>query len=124
MTRREFERIVEEAVQSLPEAFRERIENVVIRVAESPTKRRSRVPEPKSRREPALYGLYEGVPRIDRSVEDGVRTPDRITIFKRAIERDHRSRPAMVRCIQETVLHELGHYFGLDDSQLDQLGYG
>jgi len=124
MTRREFERIVEEAVKSLPEAFRARIENVVIRVAESPSKRQSRVPEPKGRREPALYGLYEGVPRTDRSVEDNVRTPDRITIFKRAIERDHRSRPAMVRCIQETVLHELGHYFGLDDSQLDQLGYG
>jgi predicted Zn-dependent protease with MMP-like domain len=124
MTRREFERIVEEAVKSLPEAFRDRIENVVIRVAESPSKRQSRVTETKGRREPALYGLYEGVPRTDRSVEDAVRTPDRITIFKRAIERDHRSRSAMVRCIQETVLHELGHYFGLDDSQLDQLGCG
>ena len=111
MTRREFERIVEEAVKSLPEPFRDRLEKVVIRVAESPSKRQSRVPEPKGRREPALYGLYEG-------------TPDRITVFKRAIERDHRSRPAMVRCIQETVLHELGHSLGLDDSQLDRLGCG
>ena len=114
MTRREFERIVEEAVKALPEAFRARIKKIVIRVAESPSKRQSRVPEPKGRREPALDGLYEG----------GAGASDRITIFKRAIERDHRSRPAMVRCIQETVLHELGHYFGLDDSQLDQLGYG
>jgi predicted Zn-dependent protease with MMP-like domain len=111
MTRREFERVVEEAVKALPETFRSRIENIVIRVAESPSKRQSRAPAPKSRREPTLYGLYEGVPRTD---EDSVRTPDRITIFKRAIERDHRSRPAMVRCIQETVLHELGHYFGLE----------
>ena len=106
--------VLEEAVKALPETFRARIENVVIRVAELPSKRQSRAPEPKSRREPVLYGLYEGIPRADRSAEDAVRTPDRITIFKKAIERDHRSRPAMVRCIQETVLHELGHYFGLE----------
>jgi len=123
MTRREFERIVEEAVKSLPEAFRKRIENVAIRVAESPNRRQSRSPDPKGH-EPSLYGLYEGVPRTERAVDDSFQQPDRITIFKRAIERDHRSRAGMVKCIQETVLHELGHYFGLDDSQLDELGYG
>jgi predicted Zn-dependent protease with MMP-like domain len=123
MTRREFERIVEEAVKSLPEAFRERIENVVIRVAESPNRRQSRSQEPKGH-ETSLYGLYEGVPRTERRVDDSFQQPDRITIFKRAIERDHKSRAAMVKCIQETVLHELGHYFGLDDNQLDELGYG
>src|SRR6267142_6775301 len=124
MTRREFERIVEEAVKSLPEAFRARIENVVIRVAESPNRRQSRAPDATKGHETSLYGLYEGIPRTERGVDDSFRTPDRITIFKRAIERDHRSRTAMVKCIQETVLHELGHYFGLDDSQLDELGYG
>ena len=123
MTRREFERIVEEAVKSLPEAFRSRIENVVIRVAESPNRRQSRTQDVKGH-EPSLYGLYEGIPKTERSVDDTFQQPDRITIFKRAIERDHKSRPAMVKCIQETVLHELGHYFGLDDSQLDELGYG
>ena len=123
MTRREFERIVEEAVQALPAAFREKIENVVFRVAESPNRRQSKSHDAGSR-EPSLYGLYEGVPRTERSVEESFREPDRITIFKRAIERDHKSRPAMVKCIQETVLHEVGHYFGLDDSQLDELGYG
>jgi predicted Zn-dependent protease with MMP-like domain len=123
MTRREFERIVEEAVKSLPEAFRERIENIVIRVAESPNRRQSRHLDPKSH-DASLYGLYEGVPRTERRVDDSFQQPDQITIFKRAIERDHKSRAAMVKCIQETVLHELGHYFGLDDSQLDELGYG
>jgi predicted Zn-dependent protease with MMP-like domain len=123
MTRREFERIVEEAVQALPEAFRQRIENVVFRVAESPNRRQSRTRDGGGH-EPSLYGLYEGVPRTERSVEDSFREPDRITIFKRAIERDHKSRTAMVKCIQETVLHELGHYFGLDDNQLDRLGFG
>jgi predicted Zn-dependent protease with MMP-like domain len=123
MTRREFERIVEEAVKALPEPFRVKIENVVFRVAESPNRRQSRSQDGTGR-EPSLYGLYEGVPRTERSIEESLREPDRITIFKRAIERDHRSRAAMVKCIQETVLHELGHYFGLDDNQLDQLGYG
>jgi len=123
MTRREFERIVEEAVLALPEPFRVKVENVVFRVAESPNRRQSRTQDV-SGREPSLYGLYEGVPRTERSVEESLREPDRITIFKRAIERDHRSKAAMVKCIQETVLHELGHYFGLDDNQLDQLGYG
>ena len=123
MTRREFERIVEEAVKSLPAKFRDRIENVVIRVAESPNRRQSRSQD-SSGREPALYGLYEGTPRTERSIDESFRPPDRITIFKRAIERDHRSRQAMIQCIQETVLHELGHYFGLDDTQLDELGYG
>ena len=123
MTRREFERIVDEAVKALPGEFRSRIENVIIRVSESPNRRRSRPPGA-GRREPSLYGLYEGVPRTGRSVDESLREPDRITIFKRAIERDHKSRAAMVKCIQETVLHEIGHYFGLDDSQLDELGYG
>jgi predicted Zn-dependent protease with MMP-like domain len=123
MTRREFERIVDEAVKALPEKFRSRIENVVFRVAESPNRRQSR-PQDAKGHETSLYGLYEGVPRTERGVDDSFREPDRITIFKRAIERDHRSKTAMVKCIQETVLHELGHYFGLDDSQLDELGYG
>jgi predicted Zn-dependent protease with MMP-like domain len=123
MTRREFERIVDEAVKALPEAFRSRIENVVFRVAESPNRRQSRSQDTKGH-ETSLYGLYEGVPRTERSVDESFREPDRITIFKRAIERDHRSKTAMIKCIQETVLHEVGHYFGLDDHQLDQLGYG
>ncbi|HZE99543.1 MAG TPA: metallopeptidase family protein [Planctomycetota bacterium] len=123
MTRREFERIVEEAVKTLPETFRSKIENVVFRVAESPNRRQSRSQDTPAR-EPSLYGLYEGVPRTERGLDDSFREPDRITIFKRAIERDHRSRAAMVKCIQETVLHEVGHYFGLDDRQLDELGFG
>ncbi len=123
MTRREFERIVEDAVKALPDAFREKIENVVFRVAESPNRRQSR-PHAAGAHEPSLYGLYEGVPRTERAVDESFREPDRITIFKRAIERDHKSKAAMVKCIQETVLHELGHYFGLDDNQLDRLGYG
>jgi predicted Zn-dependent protease with MMP-like domain len=123
MTRREFEKVVEEAVASLPEMFRKRIENVHFRVAESPNRRQSGQTDPKGR-QPSLYGLYEGTPIGDRSSSESYRLPDRITIFKRAIERDCRCRTEMVKCIQETVLHEIGHYFGFDDDQLDELGIG
>ena len=50
--------------------------------------------------------------------------PDRITLFQDTIERDCSTHGDMVRCIRETVLHELGHYFGMDDDQLDDLGIG
>ena len=122
MTRREFEKVVEEAVAALPEMFRGKIENVEFRVAESPNRRQSGSKSPG--REPSLYGLYEGTPIGDRGSGDSLRLPDRITIFKRCIERDCRTRAEMVKCIQETVFHEIGHYFGLDDDQLDDLGIG
>ena len=123
MTRREFEKVVEEAVAALPAMFRKKIENVEFHVAESPNRRQSGKHGDGSR-EPSLYGLYEGTPYGDRGSDAGLRLPDKITIFKRAIEHDCRTRPEMARCIQETVLHEIGHYFGLDDDQLDDLGIG
>jgi len=123
MTRREFEKVVVEAVAALPEMFRKKIENVEFRVAESPNRRQSG-PKGSNARQPSLYGLYEGTPYGDRGSDAGIRLPDQITIFKRSIERDCKTRPEMVKCIQETVLHEIGHYFGLDDDQLDDLGIG
>jgi len=123
MTRREFEKVVEDAVAALPQLFRRKIENVQFRVAESPNRRQSGQ-KAAGERVPSLYGLYEGTPYGDRGADYHLRLPDTITIFKRSIERDCKTRPAMVKCIQETVLHEIGHYFGLDDDQLDDLGIG
>jgi predicted Zn-dependent protease with MMP-like domain len=119
MTRREFEKVVEESVAALPEMFRRRIENVEFRVAESPNRRRAG--SKTGGREPSLYGLYEGTPIGDRGSGDSLRLPDRITIFKRSIERDCPTRAKMVRCIQETVLNDIWHYLVLDYDQLDRL---
>lgn len=121
MTRKEFEKVVRDAMVALPESLRSKIDNVEIRIAESPSRRQAREG---GARVPSLYGLYEGTPYGDRGPDYTLRLPDRITLFKRAIERDCRTRPEMIRCIRETVLHELGHYFGLDDEQLDDLGLG
>lgn len=122
MTRKEFEKVVQEAIASLPEGLRKKIDNVEFRVVESPNRRQAG--QFGGGRQPCLYGLYEGTPYGDRGPDYQMRLPDRITIFKRAIERDCKTRADMVKCIQETVLHEIGHYFGMDDDQLDEFGIG
>ena len=118
MTRAEFERVVREAMDALPPMFLEKLGNVEVVVRESPT--RGQVAENGG----GLYGLYEGVPLNERTPEFAGALPDRITIFKRSIERDHRDRAAMLKCIRETVLHEVGHFFGLDEDDLERLGIG
>lgn len=121
MTRREFEKVVEDAIASLPEELRARLENVEFHVAESPNRRQSSGGDG---RQPSLYGLYEGISLADRSVNDAVEYPSRITLFRRAIERDCPTRPEMAKCIQETVLHEIGHHFGFDEEDLEGFGIG
>lgn len=116
MTRAEFEKVVREAVDALPAPIREKFENVEFLVAESPNRRQSGLGE--------LYGLYEGTPFPERGPDYQMAMPDRITIFKRSIERDCRTRAEMIRCIQDTVVHEVGHYLGLDDDELDARGLG
>ena len=98
MTRREFEKVVKEALESLPAALREKIDNVQVSVRESPE--RSQTAEHGS----GLYGLYEGVSLDQRSHDFQGAMPDRITIFKRSIERDFPERAEMIQCIRETVI--------------------
>lgn len=118
MTRTEFEKIVNKAIESLPPVLRDRLDNVQVTIRESPD--RHQVAEHGS----GLYGLYEGVPLTERTPDFAGAMPDRITIFKRSIERDFRDRDEMIKCIRETVIHEVGHFFGLDDEDLDRLGIG
>ncbi len=114
MQRDEFEQVMEEAVKSLPGDLLSRIENVSFQVALSTDREETR----------NLYGLYEGIPLGERGTGYNMALPDRITLFQDTIERDSPTREGMIECIRETVLHELGHYFGLDDGQLDDLGIG
>ncbi|MDP6958429.1 MAG: metallopeptidase family protein [Planctomycetota bacterium] len=114
MNRNEFEQIMVEAIGTLPESLQSRIDNVTFEVALSTQREETR----------GLYGLYEGVPLGDRGTGYNMALPDRITLFQDTIEEDFPSREQMIKGIQETVLHELGHFFGLDDEQLDDLGIG
>ena len=116
MDREEFEDEAGKALDLIPPELLNRINNVAILVEEEPTPEQSRGAE--------LLGLYEGVPLDRRSVFDGFRQPDRIFVFRGPLQRHARSREHLVREIAVTVLHELGHLFGISDERLHELGWG
>jgi len=118
----EFEAIVEEAIRSIPAGFDKYLDEIAIDIEPMPDDATCEEMELRDRR--SLLGLYRGTPLIDRHVEQPYRYPERIVIYQRNIERLCRSKRAMVRQIRKTVLHEIGHHFGLDEHQLRELGYG
>lgn len=118
----EFARVVEEAVESVPEGFRPYLEEIAIDIEDEPDERTLRDLDLRSKR--SLLGLYRGTPITDRHVEAPYRYPERIVIYQRNIERICKSREAMIEQIRKTVLHEIGHHFGLDEEDLEELGYG
>ena len=95
------------ALASLPEEFQSRLENVVVLVEDEPPKDM-----------PDTLGLYEGVPLTERTLDD-TSLPDRITLFKVPIERACRTEDEIEGEVRLTVLHEVGHFFGLEEEQLE-----
>jgi predicted Zn-dependent protease with MMP-like domain len=71
-----------------------------------------------------LLGLYQGYPRTERHVEGGPVLPDRISIFQEHVELASSSRQDLVNQVRTTILHEIGHHFGMSEEYLDDLGYG
>ena len=125
MTEAEFREIVTEAIDLLPDEFKDHIKNVEIVVEDLP-----REPQIESLRKKcqhcsrySLLGLYEGVPLNKRSVFSVPYIPDRITLFQKSIESHCKSREEMIDQIHRTFLHEIGHYFGLSDKRLRELGF-
>ncbi len=122
MTREEFEDCVDLALEQIPVSFAPHLENVVIEVEDMPDQRACQavgINNPKN-----LLGLYSGVPMTRRSVEQHARMPDRILIYQANIQRICRTREALIEQIRKTVLHEVGHHFGLSEEDLEELGYG
>jgi predicted Zn-dependent protease with MMP-like domain len=105
MSPAEFDRLVEKAMRVIPPRFRRRLKNVVFIVE----------PEPPASN---LLGLYHGRPLPRRSVSDAFTLPDRITIFQGPHERMARNRRHLQRLLEETVWHEVAHYFGMDERQV------
>ena len=122
VSREVFEQLVDQALESLPDAFRAHIANVIIEIEDQPDSRTCAELDLDDPR--ALLGLYHGIPLTDRHVEEPVHMPDRISIYQSNIQRICRSRDELVEQIRKTVLHEVGHYFGLDEDDLDEVGYG
>src|SRR5271154_7215977 len=101
----EFEQLVENALRTIPPRFRRRMNNVAIVVErEAP--------------QPGLLGLYQGRPLASRSVFEGFRMPDKITIFQGPHERMARTRAQLEQMVADTVWHEIAHHFGMDEAQV------
>jgi predicted Zn-dependent protease with MMP-like domain len=116
---RDFEQLVVEALDELPRRFRRYVQNIAVVVEAAPSRELLEAMELWP--EGTLLGLYEGVPLTERGYGFGNVLPDRITIFQRPIEDMCHTAHDIKQAVQGTVLHELGHYFGLDDEQLDEL---
>lgn len=119
ITAAEFDRAVEEALELIPDDFAPYLENVVIEVLPRPTLRimtEFDVPDD-------LLGLYVGTPIEDKGMVDGPALPDRVLIFRENLIEICETRDELIEEIRITVLHEVGHHFGLDEDRLAELGY-
>ncbi|OLC32034.1 MAG: hypothetical protein AUH81_16855 [Candidatus Rokubacteria bacterium 13_1_40CM_4_69_5] len=119
MTRREFEALVERALRRLPKKFKDKLANVAVVVedwADDETLRDVGIEPPDT-----LYGLYRGVDLTRRDSAYGNVLPDTITIYQGPIEEDCADPEEMTELVRETVIHEIGHYFGLDDETMHRI---
>jgi predicted Zn-dependent protease with MMP-like domain len=117
-TPEEFERLVADALDSIPAELASRLDNVAVMVEEWPR------PDQLAGRAGTLLGLYEGVPLTRRGpMSYSGAVPDRITIFSGPLCARADDADALARDVRVTVLHEVGHYFGMSDARLQELGW-
>jgi predicted Zn-dependent protease with MMP-like domain len=117
LTRVEFERVVEEALESLPKRFADLVENVAITVEDEPSAEDLENAEDNVGDDSELLGIYRGIALTDRT-HDMPLLPDEIALFRGPIGRVAESRHEAMEEVRKTVIHELGHYFGLGDDEL------
>ena len=123
MDEKTFGELVADAVDSLPEEFLERMENVELFIETWPSHDDLEEAGLTSRDKRSLLGLYHGVPLTQRGAFYSA-LPDRITIFQRPIElAAGEDEEEIRREVRETVIHEIAHYYGISDERLDELGY-
>jgi predicted Zn-dependent protease with MMP-like domain len=119
MTREKFERLVVEAITLIPKRFRREMKNLALVVEDEPSialLQEMEVVPPDS-----LYGLYQGTPLPERSWGFGNVLPDRITLYQRPIEEDCDDEDDIRAVIGETLIHEVGHYFGLSEEEIQDI---
>jgi predicted Zn-dependent protease with MMP-like domain len=119
MTRRQFETLVERSLRTLPDRFRSRLENMAVVVEDWPddeTLAELGIEPPDT-----LYGLYRGIDLTHRDTSYGNVLPDTVTIYQGPIEEDCGDEAEMTALVRDTVIHEIGHYFGLSDQEMEEL---
>ena len=117
MSRREFERVVAAALDSIPARLISALDNVAVVVEDEPTEDEL-LEEGLDPDEETLFGIYQGVALTERDASYGATLPDRIVIFRKPLLEACSTRTELVREIHDTVVHELGHHFGLDEDDL------
>ncbi len=115
MDRSSFEKLVENALTRLPRRFKQKIKNISIEVEDSPS---PEVLHEMGIERGTLFGLYQGVPLPAREWNYGNVLPDRIVVYQHPIEQAAQSPEEIEEIVLETVIHEIGHYFGFDDDEL------
>lgn len=116
-----FSSIIQRALDELPPEFAEATETLRIEVRDRPT--RKMLDQAGTPPGQTLLGLYHGRPATRRSVEDSAVLPDVIYLFQRELEAICDDEPSLQDEVRKTLLHEIGHYFGLDEDDLEKLGY-
>ena len=116
LTKAEFEKLVEKAIAELPEEFQSRIENVVIAVEDEPTDEDYDLTDTPDDED--LFGIYRGPMRTEMTWDMLPGLPPQVVVFRGPILRNTKSSREAVTEIMDTIVHELGHYFGLEDEEM------
>lgn len=119
MTRTRFEHLVAEAIESIPQQFRDHMKNVAVVVEDEPTD--DLLDDMGIEPPGTLLGLYQGTPLTERPWDYGNQLPDRVVLYQGPIEDASEDDDDVVVCIGETLIHEVGHYFGFDEDELEEI---
>jgi predicted Zn-dependent protease with MMP-like domain len=117
--RAKFEAIVADALRSIPRDYRDVMRNIAIVVEDEPSRQllREMDIEPPD----TLFGLYQGTPLTERAWDYGNALPDRILLFQGPHEREAEDEDDLVISIGETLIHEIGHYFGMSEEEIQEI---
>ena len=118
MTQEKFEEMVKEGIGAIPERFLEKLSNVDIVIEDEPTP--YQLSKLRARKSSIIFGLYEGIPQTKRGPYGQV-LPDKITIFKKPIERMARTEEEIKEIVKNTVWHEIAHHFGTDEKRVREI---
>jgi predicted Zn-dependent protease with MMP-like domain len=119
VTRHEFRELVDEALETIPARFRDAMQNIAIVIEDEPTL--EQLEEVEIEPPDTLLGLYEGIPLTERQWSHGNTLPDKITLFQGPIEDASDDEDDVVVAIGETLIHEIGHYFGLSEEEIEEI---
>jgi predicted Zn-dependent protease with MMP-like domain len=119
MDRPAFEKLVQNSLRRLPRRFKQKLHNIAIEIEDRPS---PALLQDMGIKSGTLFGLYQGVPLTEREWNYGNVLPDRIVIYQQPIEAAALSSEGIEEIVRDTVMHEIGHYFGFSDSELDEMG--